>query len=97
MRLRHLRFASLALAFSLFAAAGCEDTAPARTYDMPAPEDMASGPDLSTVDLAAPIEFEAFVLSLINTQTSNTTKPTTTEDKAFVDSMDPSKFNSLFP
>jgi len=93
MRIQHILFVSLALAF----AAGCEDSIPTRTYDMPAPADMASGPDLSTVDLAGPIEFEDFVLGLINTQTSNTTTPTTTEDKTFVDSMDPTKFKSLFP
>ena len=42
-------------------------------------------------------QFEDFVLGLINTQTADTSKPTTTEDKVFTDSMDPSKFNGLFP
>jgi len=75
----------------------CEDTAPFHPGDGPGMQDMSNGPDLASTDLAAAIEFEDFVLGLINTQTADTTKPTLTEDKIFKDSMDPTKFNSLFP
>jgi hypothetical protein len=77
--------------------AACEDTPPTKTTDLGPPTDFASGPDLARVDLSAPIEFADFVLGLINTQTSDTTLPTTTEDKVFVDAMDPLKFAPLFP
>jgi hypothetical protein len=89
---------ALGLGLALGTTAGCEDTPPDHPTDGSGPQDMlASGPDLAATDLAAAIEFEDFVLSLINTQTSDTTKPTTTEDKLFFDSMDPSKFKTLFP
>ena len=85
------------LFIAVLGAAACEDTAPARDFGTTGVADMSSGPDLSSTDLAAAIEFEDFVLGLINTQTADTSKPTTTEDKVFTDSMDPSKFNGLFP
>jgi hypothetical protein len=90
-----ITFVGFGLALSL--GASCEDTPPNHPSDGFAPQDMSSAPDLAATDLAAAIEFENFVLWLINTQTADTTKPTTTEDKLFFDSMDPSKFNSLFP
>jgi hypothetical protein len=75
----------------------CEDTIPANpSQDMAFYGDLAGGPDGGEVDLAAPIEFEDFVLMLINAQTADTTIPTTTEDKVFIDSMDPTKFAPLF-
>jgi hypothetical protein len=90
-------YAALLFTFGIGLAAGCEDTVPTRPVDLPGIEDMASGPDMAHTDMSGPIEFEDFVLGLINTQTSNTSFPTTTEDKIFVDSMDPTKFNALFP
>ncbi len=84
-------------ALLLLALPACEDTPPDHPADGPGLQDMSSGPDLASTDLAAAIEFEEFVLQLINTQTADTTRPTTTEDKLFFDSMDPTKFKSLFP
>lgn len=91
---------ALVLASFLVAAlgAGCEDAPP------PGP-DLSPVPDLTNVvaDLASnsdgasgPLEFADFVVSLITTQTSDSTRPTPTEDKTFVDSMDPTKFLGLF-
>ncbi len=89
---------ALCLSVALLAL-GCEDQIPDRPADLgPSPhDDMRAGPDLASADLAAPIEFLDFVLSLVNTQTSDSTSPTTTEDKAFKDSMDPHKLDVLFP
>jgi len=43
-------------------------------------------------------EFTAFVKTLIETETKENNRPTTTEDKSFVDSMDPAAFPpSFFP
>lgn len=84
----------LGLAASLVA---CEDSPPSRDMAQAPMQDMASGPDFAAVDLGGPVEFADFVLSLINTQTADNTLPTTTEDKTFVDSMQPSKFAPLFP
>lgn len=57
--------------------------------------------DGSTTDAndgGGPQEFTDFVKGLIVTQTSNTTLPTKTEDKTFVDSHNPAAFPpSFFP
>ncbi len=91
---------ALVATFGLAPLAGCDD-------DQNDKMDFASadqaGADLAGADLAgsdmtvATIEFADFVISLINTQTSNNTLPTTTEDKVFTDSMSQAKFAVLFP
>jgi hypothetical protein len=95
--MKKINHALFVVLFGLGLATGCEDTPPDHPTDGPGLQDMSSGPDLASTDLAVAIEFEEFVLGLINTQTADTTKPTTTEDKNFKDSMDPTKFKSLFP
>lgn len=72
-------------------------------------DDKANAPDLSPVGDAGPggstdmsgdaggtLEFEAFVVGLIKNDTSDSSLPTTTEDKTFTDAMDPTIFAPLF-
>ncbi len=76
---------------------GCEDDktgAPDLTLIGDAGGD-AAGSDMSG-DGGNTLEFEAFVLGLIQNDTNETALPTQTEDKTFTDSMDPTKFAPLF-
>jgi hypothetical protein len=59
---------------------------------------VTGGGDMVTVggDMAGAEDFEVFVLNLIQTQTSATSLPTNFVGMTFTDSMDPSKFASLF-
>jgi hypothetical protein len=76
----------------------CEDTPPPG-------RDLSSPPDLTNVvtdlamtdnDGAVSLEFADFVVDLILNHTNDNERPVTTEDKTFVDSMDPTKFAVLF-
>ncbi|WP_394826535.1 hypothetical protein [Pendulispora albinea] len=49
-------------------------------------------------DAGGPLELTAFARQLIETETKENNRPAATEDKAFVDSMDPNAFPpSFFP
>ena len=96
--MRTARLLALLLLFAVPLASACEDAPPAGADLSQAPDLTSVMTDLSTSpnDQSATLELADFVIDLINNHTNDTDEPALTEDKTFVDSMDPAKFAGLF-